>query len=190
MLMTMTMTMIIWWGYGPGCMWPLFDPKKTENSHRAISNQKNSTETKKTYLIFSGTVPLRMKIMIIIMTIRTVMVMMMKMLTQIWPKNFDQLSATHPDDTGGLWREVQCQQSECLFANYKNFLMSSTEYLLIIINGEFHPIVILHWWVCFTTLWCYDSTYWLLTRVFGFRIYGQHFQLAKRASFDLLTSTS
>ena len=27
-------------------------PKKRENSHRAISNQKNSTETKKTYLIF------------------------------------------------------------------------------------------------------------------------------------------
>ena len=57
----------------------------------------------KTHLIFSGTVPLRMKIMIIIMTIRTVMVMMMKMLKmQIRPKNFDQLSATHPDDTGGL----------------------------------------------------------------------------------------
>ena len=43
-----------------------------------------------------------MKIMIIIMTIRTVMVMMMRMLMQIRPKNFDQLSTTHPDDTGGL----------------------------------------------------------------------------------------
>ena len=47
-------------------------------------------------------VPLRTKIMIMIMTVRTVMVMMMKMLMQIRPKNFDQLSTTHPDDTGGL----------------------------------------------------------------------------------------
>ena len=42
-----------------------------------------------------------MKIMIM-MKIRTVTVMMMIMLMQIRPKNFDQLSATHPDDTGGL----------------------------------------------------------------------------------------
>ena len=36
-------------------IWALIDAKKCENSPWAISNQKNLTETKKIYLIFSWT---------------------------------------------------------------------------------------------------------------------------------------
>ena len=40
-------------------IWALFGPKKHETSPQAISNQNELTETKKTCLIFSGTVPLK-----------------------------------------------------------------------------------------------------------------------------------
>ena len=36
---------------------------------------------------------------------------------QVWPKNFNQLRSSNPDDSSWLWREIKCQQGK-LFPPY------------------------------------------------------------------------